>query len=544
MMKHLKYIVFIVLILAMACTHEWIEKGDELTFKESTITSTQDLEKIVAGAYFLFSSDHNALQDNPAVVYKVMSDNVSILSDNPSGSSDYRKAYLRQTSDNTLGFLDDIWEIGYKLANSASIAISHYLENGAFDDEYADQTSRIIGEAYFLRAYAHFELVRFFAPPYSASNRSIPGIPLRAEAALNAEPLEVVTVGEVYDSIVSDLRNAINLLPEAYDATHPTEYARGTRVKKDAARCLLAKVYFQMGEGTTYNGLNAWELALGLMNTVIDNPTGISKRNYYMSQDVVSVWTSTAANGTPDEVIWEYANTAWKNQKAVQTFLANNCPLTGAKPEGRTFAVSQDFLSDVGWPMPSYKGDTAGVHDVRMKYLYLYLDPADDQTAGSYFQSLSKAFIWANMFAGYASDTSLFKGYGYETGTAEANINRPVLRIAELRLLRATIYASGYGSGTPKTDMDSVLTKRGLIAEIKSGYTLADVIREHRRETAFEGRRINYLKALRMSIPVGDQAGTDPHNTDTRSTVSWDSDQLYWPVPKAEEIRNPGIINN
>ncbi len=536
-------ISILLLLLVSSCDTKWLKDIEPKSTQVSAIRSTDDLDKLVSGAYFILSSDHNALQDSPSSVYTMMSDDVSVLADNPYVSADYLSIYLRQTSVNTITLCNSVWEVGYKLANSASIPISWVEQNGIISDSKKDQLNRILGEAHFLRAFAHFELVRFFAPPYDASTISQPAIILKKQAAISGVGQSLSTLGEVYDFIVDDLIKAIELLPESYDPAlnHPVYYATSGRAKKDAARFLLARVYFQMGKDTYYKGKRAWQLALEQMDMVITNSNyvlGAPKNN----------WLSTPTATVSNEIVWEYINSEWKNQKVVQTFMPNKSPLTGADPKSRMFPVSRAFLDDAGWRIPSSVTDNDSIYDLRYLQLYVYLPPANDKTIGTdYFKTATIPVIWANMFAGYAgnnSDSTLFYGYNVKNGvrvdntSPQANINTPLMRIGELRLLRATILASSLGN--PKTDMDAILSRAGLSVEIKSFYSIADIVREYRREMAFEGKRINYLKALRMDIPAGDP-GTNPHVIHSRNSLPWNSSLLYWSVPEEEVLRNPNL---
>lgn len=508
----------------------------------------------MVGAYFTFASSSNALHDSPDAIYNLMSDDVTVLSDNPNlKSSGYKVAFKRETSNNTESFLNAVWQVAYQVAHQASIPISYVEINGRFDDDEAHYTDRILGEAHFLRAYAHFELVKFFAVPYDASTINSQGIPIRDEKALNAEGLPPNTVGEVYDFIVDELQSAIALLPESYiSGSHPQAYAPKSRVKKNAAKALLAKVYFQMGKNTSYKGENAWDLAISLLNDVLSDP------QYSLSEDVYLNWRntpSTAGDNRVKEVIWEYANTAWKNQKVVQVFMSNKSVLTGARLQDRAYPVSLSLLEDAGWAYPVDNDNYPSIQDKRYKQLYVQVAPSEDLTSGSYFQSLSRPYVWANMFAGYAGwasqtksgdpDSTIIAGYGINNTSSDANIYKSLIRAGELKLLRATILANKNNglSGADKADMDDMLTNRGLSAEIKASYTLEEVVQEYRRETAFEGKRINYLKALRMNVPAGDDAVDNPHLSaaDVRTDEPWNSAKLYWLFPKDEQIRNTNL---
>lgn len=95
------------------------------------------------------------------------------------------------------------------------------------------------GEARFLRALGHFDVVKFFAQPYGfTTDNSHPGVVIKTTSAFEGSRSRN-TVAEVYTAILNDLRAANNLLP----AANGNYYAN-----QNAARALLARVFFQMNK--------------------------------------------------------------------------------------------------------------------------------------------------------------------------------------------------------------------------------------------------------------------------------------------------------
>ena len=94
------------------------------------------------------------------------------------------------------------------------------------------------GQAKFLRAAGHFELVRLFAQPFgfSADNTHL-GVVIKTKSAFEADRSRN-TVAEVYAQVLSDLRDAQNLLPDE----------NGVYASKWAAKGYLARVFFQMNK--------------------------------------------------------------------------------------------------------------------------------------------------------------------------------------------------------------------------------------------------------------------------------------------------------
>lgn len=119
------------------------------------------------------------------------------------------------------------WYISYKIINDANTVI----EAAEKLTDPSPAIKQLIGECYFLRAFAHFNLVRLFAKPYTV-DPSAPGVILRtstAEPGLKARS----TVSEVYDAIIADGEKAATLM------TLP----RGNQfASKEAAWALLSRV--------------------------------------------------------------------------------------------------------------------------------------------------------------------------------------------------------------------------------------------------------------------------------------------------------------
>ena len=129
------------------------------------------------------------------------------------------------------------WWMGYKIINAANSNIEA-IKPGA-----TALSDHLLGENYFFRAMLHFNLVTLFAMPYSQGPNNL-GIVLRRD--LDISTTKRATVGEVYDSIVSDLIEA-----QKYLANGENErIAKGNKcyVSLDAATALLARVYLYMGK--------------------------------------------------------------------------------------------------------------------------------------------------------------------------------------------------------------------------------------------------------------------------------------------------------
>ena len=122
-----------------------------------------------------------------------------------------------------------LWMLAYKII---------YMTNTLIEtlDANTEDNKQIVGEAYFLRALMHLNMVTLFAKPYHKDEHDQMGVPLRTAA------LSTVTerdpVGKVYDQIVEDLQKASELMGKSRgNAGYPS---------KEAALGLLSRVYLYM----------------------------------------------------------------------------------------------------------------------------------------------------------------------------------------------------------------------------------------------------------------------------------------------------------
>ncbi|WP_293302340.1 RagB/SusD family nutrient uptake outer membrane protein [Pedobacter sp. UBA4863] len=99
-----------------------------------------------------------------------------------------------------------------------------------------DIKKRILGEAYFLRGWAYFQLVQLYG-----------GVPLKLKASDPETNTPRATVKETYEVAIADFKEAeANLLP----AGHPKAGEAG-RVTQGVAKAFLAKTYLTMASGAS-----------------------------------------------------------------------------------------------------------------------------------------------------------------------------------------------------------------------------------------------------------------------------------------------------
>jgi len=171
-----------------------------------------------------------------------------------------------------------LWQNAYRVINRANNII-HSTPTGS-----EANINQYKGEAYAIRALLYFELVRFFARPYT-DNPAGPGVPLVLAFDIDAKPARA-TVEEVYTQILADLDQAYSLMTLAPSTG---------RFSKYAARALAAKVNLHKGTQASY------QLAFDYAKDVIDN-SGV---DIVPASNLVSYWEATGSQSLGTETLLE-----------------------------------------------------------------------------------------------------------------------------------------------------------------------------------------------------------------------------------------------
>ncbi|MEN5197038.1 RagB/SusD family nutrient uptake outer membrane protein [Sphingobacterium faecium] len=126
--------------------------------------------------------------------------------------------------------------------------------------------NQIKGATLLLRSMCFFSLAQTFTLPYDPATAGQDlGIPLKVTPSLS-EPIDRGTVQQTHDRIITDLNEAIGLLPDRAPSAIATRTIP-TPVRA-AAQAALARVYLSMGDYT--NALILADASLNRYNTLID----------------------------------------------------------------------------------------------------------------------------------------------------------------------------------------------------------------------------------------------------------------------------------
>ncbi|MCI5082639.1 MAG: RagB/SusD family nutrient uptake outer membrane protein [Saprospiraceae bacterium] len=242
-MKQLKYPIYILFIsfFSVACSN-LLEEDPQTFYNEDQVFSSEEgLESAINGLYsqvfsgaYYGSAWHGLLMPVSGKFFSSQNANLDANS-------------LNTTPSNV--WLVRMWPQMYAAVNTANVIINN-LENTESEFENRDI---ILGQAYFVRAWVYFDLVRLFG-----------GVPLRTLPTTASDlDLPRASKEEVYALIIEDFERSKALLPApaAYRPERPTPFT---------ASAFLAKVYMTMA-GEDGGDPALWQKAYEEAQSVIQN---------------------------------------------------------------------------------------------------------------------------------------------------------------------------------------------------------------------------------------------------------------------------------
>jgi starch-binding outer membrane protein, SusD/RagB family len=331
------------------------------------------------------------------------------------------------------------WFISYKMISGANTVI----EVGEGVSEGQPAIKQYIGEAYFVRALAHLNLVKFFAKPY-AIDPSSAGIILRLSNTDDSKKARA-SVAEVYDQIEKDLIKAADLM----NIDRGKQYAN-----KETAYALLSRVCLYMEKNTE---------AINYANLVIES----GKYSIASAQEYISLFPNSLNN--------------------IETIFAIG--MTQSDNRGKFGSIASMIYSDgnSGWgeefASSSYR-NLLDEHEEDIRHNYIVPDTNIQIRNGIEIYYITK----------------------FSFQDDDPNLASPiVLRLSEVYLNRAEAYAKDGNVAAALADVDMIRMNRGLEGALYNGNSgdlspVEAVLKERRLELAFEGHR--HYDLIRNGLPI------------------------------------------
>ncbi len=272
----MKYSIFTCCLLAASLTavscSDFLTEDPKGQLTPETFFKTQsDLDQSVDALYSLVQD----LQCNSnSMIVKCQGDDVT--STTGSNKAAYLSADAFETPTDTKG-IGRTWSAMYSIVKAANLII----ENASKVSTTQDEINIALGQAYYWRAYAYFELVRVFGP-----------VPINLNNDASNTKASPNSVEEVYNQIVKDLTAAEQCnLPAKYTVSKRSIDGQNIWVSAQAVKATLAAVYLNMA-GYPLNKTENYALAAAKAKEVID---GVEAGTY--DQALLADWNKVYSYG-------------------------------------------------------------------------------------------------------------------------------------------------------------------------------------------------------------------------------------------------------
>ena len=384
--------------------------------------------------------------------------------------------------------LVQVWTQNYILINNANTIIARAPDVPADNSVEEGLLTRSVGEAKFIRAMAYFTLVNMFGD-----------LPLRIEPTTDFENADLARSpsADIYALIVSDLTDAISVLPNSYAGGSFNEVGRAT---KSAAQALLGKVQLQNGNKSAAS--SALSSVIGQYNLLANYADIHAPGNNNTAESVYEV-NFNPANQTG----------LGMNNSFIPSSVASSLGIVAGGQAGRLGCFpTQDFMTiyevgDLRSPSNFALYDNNGSME---PYISKYIDAA---AAGSGSD--------INLVVLRYADVLLMKAEADGESAASYELINQVRR-----------RAFGQDPGTADSAID--------ISSASPGTFLDKVMLERRRELAFENHRWSDLKRLSSSETLSIiNAQMAAEYTGIPNVSAY---QLIYPIPQGEIDVSNGVV--
>jgi len=500
-----KYIIRIlmggVLLLGSACTDFLDEEDPSNLTPESFYTIPDHAEAAIAAVY-----DDTRFYGEGAGIF---SSNWQLL-EAPTGTSTTETAQNSDlnnlyslTWDGNTGHIINWWRGIYKLIANANLVLAEVPDISPMDEA---QKSRILGEAKFIRAWSYFYAVRLWGDvplilqPQSASSEDF--FPSRTPTA------------EVYDQIVNDLIDAEN-------AGLPWNDVTG-RVSQSAAKALLSKVYLTMAGFPLNLGQQYYQLAADKSKEIIDNAGPIDLFDTYME-----VHDERLGNQREHIFMLQYNNQVASNPMG--NMFPNFKPVSYRGPSGTGSTVPTFSFYE------SYEeGDIRTIDQEGYFYTTYFTNGSGEPF------DLGAPYIFKHF-------NVIANGTFQTPGTAQDNLNVPMIRFAEVLLIYAEAQNEIGGPTMETVDALRRIRDRAGLATPSLGEFSQDtfreaVWRERWHEFCYEG--ITWFDMIRLRRVYNETTnGFDDFvgHVNLSSNQALQERHLLFPIPIQEMLNNPNL---
>jgi hypothetical protein len=482
-----------------SCQDKFLEVVPETQLSSATFFKTEgDFQQAVNGAYVPL----RAIVNGPAYLLGEMhSDNTYYFRNILFGATEQQENIADFSIPTANGVTTNVhvtnqYRFDYQIIARTNEILSR-IDKVEFN---ADTKNHLKGEALFLRAYAYFELVRYFgkAPLHltPATGREDAAQPLASEA-------------ELYTQIEKDASEAAQLLP----LKSKQEPGRAT---SGAAKTLLANAYIVQKK---------WAQAETLLKEVVNS------NEYALMPEYADAFSGTTDNKNNIESVFEVQfmeGSAGYNGSIIYNFLPRPITADELRPITGTGSTAQPL---------SGEGNNAPTPDIIAAY-----EPGDERKDASIAYVTLSGSLRENKVYPYIKKFAKPHAVHGNTGN-----NWPIYRYSEVLLFLAEALNEQGKNGEAELYLNQVRNRAGL-PNFQGGDLRQAIYQERRVELAFENKRwfdlVRTGRVVEVITAYGNRVKSNPQDYYYPSGAvppnnAFTNLDLYYGLPADEAALSP-----
>lgn len=388
------------------------------------------------------------------------------------------------------GRLPFIWSGAYKSIQGSNNIIANY-QNATGNEAVINQ---IAGEAYFLRAYNYFWIVRLWGKAPILLNSHVYDPENLTMSSSSTEDL--------YAQIISDLEQSISLMQKTKPA--PGRAGQGT------AKAILAEVYLQMA-GWPLKDTPKYAMAASIAKELIDNQ---DEYGFGLMDNFIDLWPSETINndGNKEEV-----------------FALN-------------FTGQVGYNGNAAYGNAARPGDLGGWDDYFSEITFFNDFPEQVRKDVTFQTELPDGTPWQEFNTG----RPYFKKLQGDRLTWLNALSLPLERMAEVyfNFAEAQIMATGDNSDPDALEAVNKIVRRAYGLPINTpdpsvdytSLTQEQIVQEKAWE--FAGEYCRWFDLTRLEMVEEVIANKHPDDLQPLGEIKY-----YMPLPASETLVNPGLNN-
>ncbi len=487
----------LLLALVLFSTHSCLEKYPiDAVPTEDAIKTVKDAEQAVIGIYATFRNQalHSGLL---TLLPDIQSDMVNAVQGYSNRYGEFWRWEVNATNLNVRSVYGSLYQVIGRC--NFTLEGIEAIEDQVVSNADYEKIRSLKGEAYFARALAYSELIKFFCKDYEPTTAAEELGVVLIKSFSNAPAIKRRSnLQASYDFVLEDLEKAAEYLEDA-NLTN-TNYYNSIYISKYTVESLLARVYLYMDDA---------ENAIKHSSNVIDSGEFLlSDVNTYMAYGTATVnaYQYMLITDNSTEVIWKIG-----------------------------FQGPASFGGRLGFPFLGYTPGAGFLPDYIPTLETITKYPVSDQRRTALFQTETTSYGFpATMLIKYYGNQSFIANYGL------FHMSMPkVFRLSEQYLIRAEAYAMLGNYGEAAKDITTLRKARytSYNTTAMSEENWLEIIDEERfKELYMEGFRLNDLKRWKKGFSRKAQANTvSPGNT---LEIKASNPLFVWPIPD-HEINSP-----